>query len=139
MVLKPKYIIPAILLSSGLVYAQDHSDTVEAAKLGVIEKLYNAGGDRFRKQLSARGLSEDEAENVLYEAIDAYALCVVLAAQAQAHEQGLSEEVILKGVGNKTRGKEESLILLSLDTDALDLKRAPCNAALSDKLSNAAQ
>lgn len=137
--MKPKYIIPAILLSSGLVYAQDHSDTVEAAKLGVIEKLYNAGGDRFRKQLSARGLSEDEAENVLYEAIDAYALCVVLAAQAQAHEQGLSEEVILKGVGNKTRGKEESLILLSLDTDALDLKRAPCNAALSDKLSNAAQ
>ena len=137
--MKPKYIIPAILLSSGLVYAQDHSDTVEAAKLGVIEKLYNAGGDRFRKQLSARGLSEDEAENVLYEAIDAYALCVVLAAQAQAHEQGLSEEVILKGVGNKTRGKEESLILLSLDTDALDLKRAPCNAALSDKLGNAAQ
>ena len=133
------HVILAILLSPVLVYAQDHSDAVEAAKLGVIEKLYNAGGDHFRSQLSARGLSEDEVENELFEAIDAYALCVVLAAQAQAHEQGLSEEVILKGVGNKTRGKEESLILLSLDTDALDVKRAPCKEALSNKLGTTVQ
>ena len=137
--MKLKQVILAIVLSPVLVYAQDHSDAVEAAKLGMIEKLYNAGGDHFRKQLSARGLSDEEVENVLFEALDAYALCVVLAAQAQAYEQGLAEEVILKGFGDKTRGREESLVLLSLDTNALDLKRAPCKEALSNTLGTTVQ
>jgi hypothetical protein len=84
--------------------------------------------------LEARGLFGEEAEGVLFEAIDAHAVCVVLAAQAQAHEQGLSEEIILKGLGGKTRGKEESLILLQLDMEQFKLKTKPCNDALGQKL-----
>ena len=129
-----KHVTYIFLLLPILVWAQTYSDAVEAAKLGTIEKIYKGGGDHFRTQLAGRGLSEEEVENVLFEAIDAYALCLVLAAQAQANEQGLSEEIILKGIGNKTRGKEESLILLSLDMDALKLKRTPCKEALGKKL-----
>jgi hypothetical protein len=129
-----KHIIVVFLLCPTLVWAQSDSDVVEAAKLGMIEKLYEGGGDHFRKHLTGRGLSDEEVENALFEAIDAYASCLVLAAQEQAHEQGLSEEIILKGIGNRTRGKEESLVLLSLDMDALKLKRAPCREAFGEKL-----
>ena len=129
-----KHIIFTFLLLPIFVWAQIDSDIIEAAKLGTIEKLYEGGGDQFRKQLAARGLSDEEVEQILFEALDAYALCLVLAARNQAHEQGLSEEIILKGFGNRTRGKEESLVLLSLDMDALKLKRAPCREALNEKM-----
>ena len=122
------FLIPA------LAWTQNESGAIEAAKLGLIEKMYEKGAEQFRIQLGDRGLSDEEVEEILFEAIDAHALCSVLAAQAQAHEQGLSEEIILKGVGGQTRGKEESLIFLALDTDALKLKSAPCNKAFGDKL-----
>ena len=115
-------------------WTQYDGDAIETAKLGLIEKMYESSAGQFRKQLDGRGWSDEEVEDILFEAIDAYALCSVLAAQAQAHEQGLSEEIVLKGIGHKTRGKEESLILLSLDTDALTLKREPCSKAFGEKL-----
>ena len=129
-----KHITFIFLLLPISVWAQADGDAIEAAKLGAIEKMYEGVAEHYRKQLAGRGLSNEEVEDILFKAIDAYALCSVLAAQAQAHEQGLSEEIILKGVGNKTRGKEESLILLSLDMDALKLKREPCRKALNKKL-----
>lgn len=129
-----EHVIFTFLLLPHLVVAQSDGDAIEAAKLGMIEKIYKGGADHFRKQLTGQGLSDEAVAEVLFESIDAYALCLVLAAQAQAREQGLSEEIILKGIGNKTRGKEESLVLLSLDLDALKQKRAPCRKALGDKL-----
>lgn len=129
-----KHMMFFYLLLPTLAWAQNDDDALEAAKLGLVEKMYKSGAEHYRKQLKDRGLSDQEVGSILFEAIDAYALCSVLAAQAQAHEQGLSEEIILKGVGSRTRGKEESLILLALDTDALKLKKAPCKRAFGYKL-----
>lgn len=126
--------ILSMLVFPTLALAQLESDALRAAKLGLIEKMYEKNADRYLVLLEARGLFGEEAEGVLFDAIDAHASCIVLAAQAQAHEQGLSTDVILKGLGNKTRGKEESLILLELDMDQLKLKSNPCNDALGQKL-----
>jgi len=126
--------ILSILVLPALVLAQLESDELVAAKLGLIEKMYERNSDRYLLLLEGRGLFGEEAEELLFDAIDAHATCIVLAAQTQAHEQGLSEEVILKGIGGKTRGREESLILLELDTDQLKLKTQPCNDALGKKL-----
>lgn len=122
------------LFFSTLIVAQDNSDAIEAAKLGIIEKLYERGADRYRANLVDRGLSEAEVESLLFDAFDAYALCTALAAQAQAHEQGLAVDIILKGFGSRTRGQEASFVLMALDTEALKLKTAPCNQSLADKL-----
>ena len=129
-----KYAVLFVLFLPVLVWTQSDSESLEAAKLGLIEKIYERGAEHYRKQLAGRGLTSDEVENILFEAIDAYASCIALAAQAQAHEQGLSEEIILKGFGRRTRGKEESLVLLELDMDALNIRTAPCKKALGDKL-----
>ena len=61
-------------------------------------------------------------------------MCIACAAQSQAREQGLSEEIVLKGFGTCTRGKEESLVLLQLDTEAFKLRTASCNKVLYDQL-----
>jgi len=84
-----------------------NDDLVEGAKLGMVEKMYESGAATFRKQL---------------------------AAQSQAREQGLSKEIVLKGFGTGTRGKEESLVFLQLDLDAFKLRTASCNEVLYDNL-----
>jgi hypothetical protein len=128
-----KHIVVTVLLLPSLALAQN-DDAIEMAKLGIIEKMYEGSAEHFRQQLDACSLSDREIEDILFEAFDAYALCSALAAQAQAHEQGLSKEIILKGIGHRTRGKEESLILLALDMDALKIKGAPCKKAFGEKL-----
>jgi hypothetical protein len=130
---KSRFILSMLVLPM-VALAQLESDTLEAAKLSLFEKMYEKTADHYLVLLEARGLFGEEAEGVLFEAIDVHAVCVVLAAQAQAHEQGLSEEIILKGLGGKTRGKEESLILLQLDMEQFKLKTKPCNDALGQKL-----
>jgi hypothetical protein len=130
---KSRFILSMLVLPM-VALAQLESDTLEAAKLSLFEKTYAKTAGHYLVLLEARGLFGEEAEGVLFEAIDAHAVCVVLAAQAQAHEQGLSEEVILKGLGGKTRGKEESLILLQLDMEQFKLKTKSCNDALGQKL-----
>ena len=123
-----------MLVFPTLAFAQLDSDELIAAKLGLIEKMYEKHADRFLTLLEARGLFGEQAEVVLYDAIDAHASCIVLAAQAQAHEQGISAEVILKGLGNKTRGKEEAVIFLELDMDQFKLKTKSCNDSFGRKL-----
>ncbi len=119
-----------------LAWPQSESDMLEAAKLGLIEKFYASGIEHYQKTLDDRGLSSEEKESILFDAIEAFAACWVLAAQAQAREQALSEEIILKGIGGRTRGKEESLILLALDTEALKIRRRPCTQVLYEILNN---
>ncbi len=128
-----KHFFCTMLLFPILAWPQQSDDLVEAARLGMVEKMYERMAGIYRKQLDGRGLSDERIENILFEAIDEFALCTVLAAQAQAHEQGLSEEIILKGFGRSTRGKKESLQLLTLDTDALKRKTAPCKKAFDEK------
>ena len=119
------------LLLSSLAFSQTEENALEAAKLGLIEKLHETMVPVLREELSNRELSEEEAEALIYSSIDTFAACLVLAAQSQAREQGLPEEIILKGIGDRTRGKEESKILLELDTGAMRLKQAPCNDNLT--------
>ncbi|MFQ6004505.1 MAG: hypothetical protein ACE5OQ_03290 [Woeseia sp.] len=117
-----------------ITWCQTEADMLEAAKLGLIEKMYDSGGESFRANLANRGYSDDEVESILFDALDTYAACYVLAAQTQAREQGLSEEIILKGIGGKTRGKDEAQVLIALDTDAMKEKQAPCRKFLGEKL-----
>lgn len=129
-----KYLVLTALLIPILAWSQESDDLIEAARLGMVEKMYERMAGIYRKQLEGRGLSDEKIENILFEAIDEFALCTVLAARAQAHEQGLSEVIILKGFGRRTRGKRESLHLLALDTDALKRRTAPCKEAFDEKL-----
>lgn len=109
-------------------------ELIEAAKLGLFEKMYESGAKTYRTQLAGRGLSAEEVEDRLFQAMDALALCVALAAQSQAREQGLSEEIVLKGFGTGTRGKEESQVLLQLDMEAFKSRTASCNKVMYDQL-----
>lgn len=117
-----------------IAWCQTEEDMLETAKLGLIEKMYESGEESFRTNLSNRGYSDDEVESILFDALDAYAACYVRAAQTQAREQGLSEEIILKGIGGKTRGKDEAQVLIALDTEAMKEKQAPCRKDLGEKL-----
>lgn len=121
-------VLPIVLL------AQDQDDALALAKLGFIEKLHAAGTEHFRRALTAKGFSSEDADEILFQAFDEYSKCVLVAVRDQAREQGLPEDIVLKGFGGKTRGKEESLILLSLDTDAVKTKQAPCDRDLNDGL-----
>jgi len=135
-VMKTIYFILFVAFLPTLAWSQSESDMLEAAKLGLIEKFYASGIEHYRTMLDDRGFSIEEKEAILFDAIDAYAACWVLVAQAQAREQGLSEDIILKGIGGRTRGKEESLILLALDTEALKIRRRPCTQVLYEILNN---
>jgi len=121
-------------LGAGLVSSQEQESAIETAKLEFVEKMYAGGADHFRKVLAERGLTDAEIEDVLFKAIDRYAECAVRAARAQAREQGLPEDIVLKGVGGGTRGKEEARILLDLDMEAMKKKRAPCRKELGETL-----
>jgi hypothetical protein len=121
------------ILGPSLVSSQEQ-ESAEIAKLEFVEKMYAGGAEHFRKALADRGLTDAEVEGMLFKAIDKYSECAVRAAQAQAREQGLPEDVVLKGVGGGTRGKEEARILLELDMDAMKKKREPCRKELGETL-----
>lgn len=88
-----------VTLGPSLASSQEQEGAVEIAKLEFVEKMYASGADHFRKVLAERGLTDAEIEDVLFKAIDKYSACAVRAAQAQAQEQGLPEDIVLKGVG----------------------------------------
>ena len=115
-----------------MAWPQSADDVLEASKLGLVEKLFETMAPRLRPELASRGLSDEEVDSILFDAFDAYSDCVLAAARQQALEQGLPEDIILKGIGGRTRGKEESKILLELDMDALRVKQAPCNAQITE-------
>ena len=129
-----RHIAAFVVFLVPLALAQTESNVLEAAKLGLFEKTYESSAYRFRTALEAQGFSTDEIEKRLFEAVDAYAACAVLAAQAQAREQGLPEDIVLKGLGHKTRGKDEAEVLFALDLVALKRRTAPCAKALGEAM-----
>lgn len=121
------FLLPPLALS------QTESDVLEGAKTGLIEKLYKTMAPMLRSSLDDRHVSEDEIDTILFGAIDAYAACIAVAAQQKAREQGLPKDIILKGIGSETQGKEKSKILLELVTDALKVRQSPRDEQISSK------
>ena len=114
--------------------AQTDADVLELAKLGLIEKMHAANGDQFRKLLTEQGHSEDDVDTILFETFEESATCIVNAARDLAVEQGLPVGIVLAGIGHKTRGKEDSRVLLELDTEALKAKTSECSQEMGRRL-----
>lgn len=117
-------------------WAQTESDDIEAAKLGLIEKLYEMDEPQFREGLANKGHSQGDINAILNAAYESLAACLVNAARSQAQEQGISVPVVLKSIGDGT-SVEESKLLRDLDWDALHVKEKACNVAFDDRLAAA--
>ena len=121
-------------------WAQTQSDTIEAATLGVVEKLYETGEAFERRSLSDYGKTDRDIDLILDSAYVKMAQCFVSAAQAQAREQGLSEDVVLKIISEKIIIDEtETKIMHEIDWDALNTKQAPCSTEFYADMRRATQ
>jgi len=109
--------------------AQTESDMIEAAKLGVIEKLQESAAATLRVSLVRPGQSDAVSDNIVYAAYDELAGCLVEAARAQAREQGIPDSVVLKGIGDTIYDEAEAKLFLELDSEALHVRESACNAA----------
>lgn len=128
------------IMFTGPCWAQTQSDTIEAAILGVIEKFYESGDIYHRKSLTEQGRTERDVDQILDSAYMNLATCFVLAAEAQAREQGLPVDVVLRGISEEIIIDEaDTKTMLQLDWDSLKEKQAPCSRAFDNEIKLAAK
>jgi hypothetical protein len=128
------FVVFLCLLSPGLGWSQSESEMMEAAKLAMIEKMYETSADTIRKQLQTLGVSEERSNEMVAVAFEKFADCVIRAANEQAKEQGLSQEIILKSFGAGTSGKDEARIAMEIDDEALHEKQKVCDEQFNKDL-----
>jgi hypothetical protein len=107
---------------------------LEEARVGAVEKMIENFGHRFRNELLGRGMSDDEIDAILFEAITEYVLCSVAAIKQQAEDQDLPVDTVLAAVGGTVSGEEDISVAGQLDTAALRLKTSPCSQTLEKSL-----
>lgn len=121
------------IVSSSLSWAQTESDTIQAARLNLAEKLYEAGEPNYRGALANKGRTPAEVDTLLSAAFDDLAACLVTAAQDQARDQGIPERIVLKSISDMVND-EEAKLLAELDWRALHAREKQCSAAFEKRM-----
>lgn len=123
------------LIFTSPCWAQTQSNAMEAAVLGVIEKFYDNDDVLYRKSLSERGRTKRDVDLILASAYEKLATCLVRAAEAQAREQGLPVDVVLRGISEEIITDEADTKTMSqLDWNSLNEKQAPCSRKFDNEI-----
>ena len=122
------------LVPSSIAWPQTKQDAYEAAKLRIVEMWYENESGAFREILASQGHSKLQIDSILFKSFEAYAACMARAAQEQAHEQSLPEELLLNALGSELKTNESITVTFVVDLEAYGKKQDSCSNVLFKEL-----